>query len=65
MSAGLPSAEPLWDHPAMAATELSVIGICPACGYPKCGPGLCAYCRPAQLRTGETPGTGVLSGLIA
>ncbi|MBV8966998.1 MAG: hypothetical protein JO191_12580 [Mycobacteriaceae bacterium] len=25
---------------------------CPACGYPKFGPGLCAYCVPAVAADG-------------
>jgi len=27
---------------------MTTIDICPACGYPKFGPGLCAYCVPVQ-----------------
>ena len=33
-----------------SATELAdpvtILAICPACGYPTLGTGLCAYCRP-------------------
>jgi hypothetical protein len=28
---------------------MTTIDICPACGYPKFGPGLCAYCGPVQV----------------
>jgi hypothetical protein len=27
---------------------MTTIDICPACGYPKFGGGLCAYCLPVQ-----------------
>lgn len=26
--------------------DLAAVGICPHCGYPSLGSGLCAYCRP-------------------
>lgn len=29
------------------------IDICPACGYPKVGPGLCALCLPVVALTGD------------
>jgi hypothetical protein len=28
---------------------MTTIDICPACGYPKFGSGLCAYCVPVQV----------------
>ena len=28
---------------------MTTTDICPACGYPKFGPGLCAYCVPVQV----------------
>ena len=31
---------------ATAAELLTLSSICPACGYPTIGMGLCAYCRP-------------------
>ena len=31
---------------ASAAELLTQSSICPACGYPALGMGLCAYCRP-------------------
>jgi hypothetical protein len=33
-------------------TGMTTINICPACGYPKFGPGLCAYCVPVQAMSG-------------
>jgi hypothetical protein len=33
---------------------MTTIDICPACGYPKFGPGLCAYCVPVQAMS-EVP----------
>jgi hypothetical protein len=27
--------------------------ICPACGYPTLGPGLCAFCRPGEAFSGD------------
>ena len=40
---------------------MTTIDICPACGYPKFGPGLCAYCAPVQAMSDDhtfaaTPG---------
>jgi hypothetical protein len=32
---------------------MTTIGTCPACGYPKFGPGLCAFCLPVQALTGD------------
>jgi hypothetical protein len=33
--------------PITAAAELLTLSsICPACGYPSLGKGLCAYCKP-------------------
>lgn len=26
--------------------DLAAVGVCPHCGYPSLGSGLCAYCRP-------------------
>ena len=42
---------------------MTTLGICPACGYPKFGVGLCAYCRPVQAMRGpydfsSTPSMG-------
>jgi hypothetical protein len=37
-----------------------VIDTCPACGYPKFGPGLCAFCTPVPApdeASGTTPTT--------
>ena len=51
---------------------MAAIDSCPACGYPKLGPGLCAFCQPALAvdhgsddvaRAGESPCvTGKSSG---
>jgi hypothetical protein len=32
---------------------MTTIDICPACGYPKFGPGLCAYCVPVQAMSAD------------
>jgi hypothetical protein len=42
---------------------MTTIDICPACGYPKFGPGLCAYCVPVQAMSEDhafasMPGAG-------
>jgi hypothetical protein len=29
------------------------VDICPACGYPTVGPGMCAFCRPVVALTGN------------
>jgi len=34
-------------------TGMTTINICPACGYPKFGPGLCAYCVPVQAMSDD------------
>jgi hypothetical protein len=34
-------------------TGMTTIAICPACGYPKFGPGLCAYCVPVQAMSDD------------
>jgi uncharacterized Zn finger protein (UPF0148 family) len=36
-------------------TGMTTIDICPACGYPKFGPGLCAYCGPVQVMIEDRP----------
>ncbi|MDX1887303.1 hypothetical protein [Mycolicibacterium sp. 120270] len=35
-----------------AAQLLTISSICPACGYPTLGMGLCAYCRPLTQQAG-------------
>lgn len=52
------------DIPSAGATELPAIpittasqlltlsSICPACGYPAVGMGLCAYCEPLTRQVG-------------
>ena len=30
-----------------------ITDVCPACGYPTMGPGLCAFCRPGGALTGD------------
>jgi hypothetical protein len=40
---------------ATAAELLTLSSICPACGYPTIGMGVCAYCRP--LMQGPTAAT--------
>lgn len=32
----------------MTDIAMDALTVCPACGYPKFGPGLCAYCRPER-----------------
>lgn len=32
---------------------MSTIGTCPACGYPRIGAGLCAFCVPVQALSGH------------
>jgi hypothetical protein len=34
-------------------TGMTTIDICPACGYPKFGPGLCAYCVAMQAMSDD------------
>ena len=40
----------LLDHSLAAVRgsnrDVAVVGVCPHCGYPSLGSGLCAYCRP-------------------
>jgi hypothetical protein len=37
---------------------MSTIDICPACGYPKLGGGLCAYCLSLQAVADEQTSVG-------
>jgi hypothetical protein len=54
------------DRPTVTATDtLTAVTDCPSCGYPKVGPGLCAYCRPVLARYQSVSDTAVLAGLGA
>ena len=47
MDGGVAGADSVMDNSATAwADPVTVLAICPACGYPTLGSGLCAYCRP-------------------
>lgn len=34
---------------ALTDIAMDALTACPACGYPKFGPDLCAYCRPERV----------------
>jgi hypothetical protein len=40
----------LSDTDSVEGTSPSRVGICPYCGYPSLGSGLCAFCRPHLAR---------------
>ena len=48
---------------------MTAIDSCPGCGYPKFGPGLCAYCQPvlaldqySRIPARESAGGGAAAG---
>ena len=43
-------ADSVMDNLATASADpVTILAICPACGYPTLGSGLCAYCRPQMI----------------